>query len=285
VEIHERGVEKAETVCAVSDGADWIPKFVDYHRQDAVRILDFAHAMEYVAQAGQAAHEQLSCPEELTTTEERTKFKQARFQQWLKHQRHELKTGEADKVLAELSRLQTLMQESHVESAVETITKKLAYLRERQAMLTYATFQAQGYPIGSGSVESANKLVVQSRMKGAGMRWEPAHVNAMLALRNLACNDRWDQGWQAIRQRWQQEAQAQRRQRAARSSPQPADEPSSPAVPLVQTQASDHPKTPPAGMVTVTQQTLPVAERTGSQPTRPAATHPWRRPFLRRRLA
>jgi len=71
VEIHERGVEKAETVCAVSDGADWIPKFVDYHRQDAVRILDFAHAMEYVAQAGQAAHEQLPCPEELTTVEER----------------------------------------------------------------------------------------------------------------------------------------------------------------------------------------------------------------------
>ena len=35
VEIHERGVEKAETVCAVSDGADWIPKFVGYHRQDA----------------------------------------------------------------------------------------------------------------------------------------------------------------------------------------------------------------------------------------------------------
>jgi hypothetical protein len=117
------------------------------------------------------------------------------------------------------------------------------------------------------------------------MRWEPVHVNALLALRNLACNDRWDQGWQAIRHRWQQEAQAQRKQRAARSSPQPADEPSSPAVPPVQTQVSDHPEMPPAGMVTVTQQTRPVAERTGSQPTRPAATHPWRRSFLRRRLA
>ena len=108
--------------------------------------------MEYVAQAGQAAHEQLPCPEELITVEERTKFKQARFQHWLKQQRHELKTGEVDKVLAELSRLQTLMQESHVESAVQMITKKLAYLRERQVMLAYATFQAQGYPIGSGSV-------------------------------------------------------------------------------------------------------------------------------------
>ncbi len=244
-----------------------------------------AHAMEYVAQAGQAAHEQLPCPEELTTVEERTKFKQARFQQWLKHQRHELKTGEADKVLAELSRLQTLMQESHVESAVEMITKKLAYLRERQGMLTYATFQAQGYPIGSGSVESANKLVVQSRMKGAGMRWEPEHVNAMLALRNLACNDRWDQGWQAIRQRLQQEAQAQRRQRAARSSPQAADEPASPAALPVQTPPSDCTETPPAEKVTATQQTPPKAERTGSQTARPAATHPWRRPFLRRRLA
>ncbi len=244
-----------------------------------------AHAIEYVAQAGQAAHEQLPCPEELTTMEERTKFKQARFHHWLKQQRHELKTGEADKVLAELSRLQTLMQESHIESAVETITKKLAYLRERQAMLRYASFQAQGYPIGSGSVESANKLVVQSRMKGAGMRWEPKHVNAILALRNLACNDRWDQGWQAIRQRWQHEAQAQRRLRAIRSSPQAADKPTSPTALSVQTPPSDCTETPLAEKVSATQQAPPKAERTGSQTTRPAATHPWRRPFLRRRLA
>ncbi len=112
VETHQRGVEKAETVCAVSDGADWIPKFVDYHRQDAVRILDFAHAMGYVADAGQAAHEHLPCPEELTTAEERTKFKQTHFQQWLSHQRRELKAGDAGKVLDELARLQTLMRAS-----------------------------------------------------------------------------------------------------------------------------------------------------------------------------
>ena len=37
VEIHERGVEKAERVCAVTDGAEWIQKFVDVHRHDAVR--------------------------------------------------------------------------------------------------------------------------------------------------------------------------------------------------------------------------------------------------------
>jgi hypothetical protein len=30
VEVYRRGVETAGQVCAVSDGADWIPKFVDY---------------------------------------------------------------------------------------------------------------------------------------------------------------------------------------------------------------------------------------------------------------
>ena len=187
-EIHARGVEKAETVCAVSDGADWIPKFVDYHRQDAVRIQEAGSCHGVCGASGPSHPRAVALPR---GTHHHAgalpPFKQARFQQWLKHQRHALKTGEASKVLAELSRFQTLMQERHVESAVETITKKLAYVHERQAMLTYATFQAQGYPIGSGSVESANKLVVQSRMKGAGMRWFPAHVNAMLALRNLAC--------------------------------------------------------------------------------------------------
>ena len=43
VEIERRGVERARAVCAVQDGADWLQGFVDGHRQDAVRILDFAH--------------------------------------------------------------------------------------------------------------------------------------------------------------------------------------------------------------------------------------------------
>ena len=134
VAIRERGVEQAETVCAVSDGTDWIPKFVDYHRQDAGSCHGVCGASgpsrpRAVALPRGPHHPGGALPP----------FKQARFQQWLKQQRHALKTGEASKVLAELSRLQTLMQESHVESAVETITKKLAYVRERQAMLTYAT--------------------------------------------------------------------------------------------------------------------------------------------------
>ncbi|WP_420799352.1 hypothetical protein [Ktedonospora formicarum] len=44
-------------------------------------------------------------------------------------------------------------------------------------------------------VESANKLVVQARLKGSGMHWQHDHVNPMLALRNAVCNERWQEMW------------------------------------------------------------------------------------------
>src|SRR5947209_1051176 len=69
-------------------------------------------------------------------------------------------------------------------------------------LMQYPLFQQQGWPIGSGSVESANTCVVQKRLKGPGMHWERRNVNPMLALRTGVCNDRWDETMQqASRQR------------------------------------------------------------------------------------
>jgi hypothetical protein len=36
-------------VAAVQDGAEWIQSLIDAHRADAVRILDFYHAAEYIS--------------------------------------------------------------------------------------------------------------------------------------------------------------------------------------------------------------------------------------------
>lgn len=90
-------------------------------------------------------------------------------------------------------------------------------------MLDYAWFQARGYPIGSGSVESANTLVVERRLKGAGMHWALAHVNPMVALRTVACRDRWAEAWPQIVHHmrhhvWQRRVQ---QRRATRASPPP----------------------------------------------------------------
>jgi hypothetical protein len=46
----------------------------------------------------------------------------------------------------------------------------IAPAEKRAAQIQDAVFAARGYPRGSGSVESANRLVVDVRLKGAGTR-------------------------------------------------------------------------------------------------------------------
>ena len=77
--------------------------------------------------------------------------------------------------------------------------------------MQYHLFHQQGWPIGSGTVESANKLVVEARLKGAGMHWKRENVDPMLALRNIVCNDRWNQEWPNITQRLHQQVTQQRK--------------------------------------------------------------------------
>ena len=180
-ETHRRGIENSRTVCALADGAEWIRGFVDWHRSDAIRILDFMHAAEYVASAGHVIYGE-DTPE---------------FQVWFALQRRELKDGDPDKVLMTLEQL-LLPESAQTEKARQTISTSLNYLRARRGMIDYAKFQQAGYPIGSGAGEACHKFVIQTRLKGTGMRWAPAHVNPMAALRNLVCNNRWEEGWPHI---------------------------------------------------------------------------------------
>ena len=53
--------------------------------------------------------------------------------------------------------------------------------------------------MGSGSVESANKLGVQARLKGAGMPWKRENVNPMLCLRNARGSQRGEDAWRERR--------------------------------------------------------------------------------------
>jgi len=188
VETHQRGLENAGAVAAVMDGADWLQQFTDYHCPQAVRILDFAHAAQHVAAVAQALWGQDNAA---TTT-------------WTQQWTSSLQEHGPQPLLAELRRLQTLYPAS------EPLRLNLAYLEKRQTQLDYPRCRQQGWPIGSGMVESANKLVVEARLKGAGMHWQRGNVDAMLALRNLLCNDRWEQAWPHIKTRLVTQAQHRR---------------------------------------------------------------------------
>jgi hypothetical protein len=210
VETHRRGTETAGTVCAVMDGAEWEQGFVDRHRPDARRILDFPHAVGYLAQVAEAAWGD----------------DPMRRAAWLDGQRQELLTGDPARVLARLRAL--LAAAAPADPARETVAASLGYLEKRRAQVEYAAFAAAGYPLGSGPVESANKLVVEARLKGAGMHWAPAHVNPMVALRTIACGDRWAEAWPQLAAQQRRQARARAAARRPRPAPAPAAAPTSP---------------------------------------------------------
>lgn len=227
VETERRGTETAGVVVAVADGAAWIQGFVDLHRPDAVRILDFAHAAEHLTGVAQAAYGvgRPACAD------------------WLTAQCHALKHEEPTAVLAAVRAL----GEGHApQSVVGTAVIACAhYLEPRLAQMQYARFRALGYPIGSGSVESGHKVVMEARLKGAGMRWARRQINPMVALRTIACNDRWEEAWSGIvdtqRTAHRQRGAARRADRRAAATPVLLPVPSLPPARRRQTPATRPP--------------------------------------------
>jgi hypothetical protein len=233
--LHERGTERAGVVCAVLDGARWLQELVDHHRPDAVRILDFPHAVEHLAAAAQACWG----PGTLAATT------------WLEEQRRTLRTGNPAQVLDALLALPTPTPE-----AATVRAQVHAYLASRKDQIAYAHFAALGYPLGSGAVESANKLVVEARLKGSGMHWAPKQVNPLLALRGLQCSGQWDEAWTALTGQWRGQAC-----RSPRHPPQARE--LAPAMAVPRPAAPTPAPSPPCPKTMVD--------------GRPTAAHPWRR--------
>lgn len=201
-ELTRRGVSSHPgPIVAITDGAVWIQELLDLQYPQAVRILDIMHAIAFLADAAKAAFG----PGTAETSE------------WLAVQRHTLRRGDAGQVLAALTAL----------PAGDTRDTAIHYLSMRQAMLDYARCDAAGWPVGSGTVESANKLVIEARLKGAGMQWSRPNVNPMLALRTVDTNGRWAEAWPAI---WDHLRRPPRPSRLAAVPPAPAPPPP-PAVP------------------------------------------------------
>jgi hypothetical protein len=112
--------------------------------------------------------------------------------------------------------------------------------------MDYPTYQQQGWPIGSGSVESSHKLVVQARLKGPGMHWKPEQVNPMLALRLALLNERWSESWQdqdRLRQRQQHDKRQARQQQRLREQQAKQQKAQPPPVPVPATPKQTRQKT------------------------------------------
>jgi hypothetical protein len=248
VESYQRGTETAKVVCAVQDGAEWLQGLVDVLRPDAVRILDFPHAIEHLTTAAQPV---LGIGTPALTA-------------WLDEQAHTLKhaVDGARQVLTSIGKLPVQLAVDPI-AAAEARDRTVTYFTKRLAQVQYAAFQAAAYPIGSGSTESANKVVVEVRLKGSGMHWAREHVNPLVALRTVACTNRWAEVWPRISTRLRTEAEQRRRSRWRARHPTP-------------TPVAINIELPPR-TVTLAQPTAPARRGKSVVNGRPTALHPWKR--------
>jgi hypothetical protein len=188
VEMRRRRVAEAKEVSAVMDGADWCQMFTDKHRPDAVRILDFPHGAEHTSKLLEA----------LENTGMRFPSKM------LERCLHILKHRGPRPLLRMANRLESNLAQQR------GVNTHLDYLRKRETLMQYPEFRQKDWPIGSGMVESANKNVVEARLKGTGMHWERKNVNPMLTLRNAVCNGRWQEMWQKALNQYRKQQALQR---------------------------------------------------------------------------
>jgi hypothetical protein len=277
LEAQRRHLDGAATVVSPNDGALWIQGLLDLCAPQAIRILDEPHAAEHLGVLGRLVHGPLGLA----------------AGDWVARQRHALLTrltGPED-LLAELDRC--LVGGPHPAAPrtaldpdpAAALAREVAYFHHRVDQIRYALFRHALYPIGSGCVESGHAVVIAPRCKRAGMRWAPAHLNPLLVLRGIDANDRWVATAPAIwahlqtsRRQAHRTAQQQRRTlrllRAAETT-----EGGSEAVPRLDTRiAAAAPA--PAATTPPTAPAPPPRLRAAPSPPRPAANHPWRRPFL-----
>lgn len=246
VEMRRRGTGQAKAVCAVTDGADWIQGFIDLHRPDALRVLDFPHAAEHLTLLLEALQQA------------GMKLPPNAFDRCL----HILKRRGPGPLVRCYDRLPANYKE------LEVVQKQMQYFGKRLSLMQYPDSQRDGWPIGSGMVESANKVVVQARLKGAGMHWAPKHVNPMLALRTAVCSERWEEAWQDSVTEQQRQRQSQRKLQATARMQSQLSSMLLLLLPL-------RPPTPKSA----TPSAPPVAEPAATLPgsSRPSAHHPWKR--------
>jgi hypothetical protein len=156
-----------ETVL-LSDGAAWIRNIAQECFPDAQQILDFFHLSENVHEY--AKH--YFGPNE------------SEYRPWAERICGELRKSRHPGVLREL--------ETHDKTKAGNCSVNLSgYITNNINNIDYAAYEQNGYFIGSGAIESGNKIVLQQRLKQAGMRWNVETAQNLLTLKAKAESGLW----------------------------------------------------------------------------------------------
>jgi hypothetical protein len=157
-------IPQAADSSVTADGAAWIWNLANDLFPDSVQIVDWFHACEHLAQASHALY-----PDD-----------DAAAQRWYSSSKNHLFLGEVFLII------HTLQQAG--------LDDLCHYFQTHQRRMQYHLFQEEGYPIGSGSVESEIKQF-KARLTGPGMRWSRPAAQRMFVIRAAVLEGSFDTLW------------------------------------------------------------------------------------------
>jgi hypothetical protein len=166
----QNNVDTYNEIVFVSDGTVWIWRLVEKYFPQAVQIVDWYHASQYLAPIAEAAFDADT----------------GQAQEWLTQARTDLWEGRLQEVL---QACRTFLRHAHARPFVE---KAIIYYTNNEKRMDYARFRKQGYLIGSGTIESACKQIAAARLKCSGARWTLAGVIATAKARAAWLSKSWN---------------------------------------------------------------------------------------------
>lgn len=176
-----QGLSMRTEVQCIGDGAPWIASQADrIFGANCTFVLDFYHAAEYLSKASK-----IHAP--------------ADPDKWLEKQKSDLRAGHVSRALDRLVVQPKDGKACEIEHCCPA-RKCYRYLMARRDQLGYKKAKLNGYPIGSGEVESAHRTIIQRRLKIPGAWWLPKTATDMLGLRCIRANQDWVAYWEDYQQ-------------------------------------------------------------------------------------
>jgi len=155
-----QGYGRYKQTVVLCDGAAWIRNMCEELFPDATQILDLFHLYENTYEYAKVVFHN-----------DETKYKP-----WAEDVMVKFKTGKKEEALEQIEKL---FNGKLPKGTVNLPT----YVRNNMDRIDYARYAGQGYYVGSGAIESGNKVVLQKRLKLAGMRWNESTAQCLLSLR------------------------------------------------------------------------------------------------------
>ncbi len=149
-----------KNVIFISDGATWIRNMINEFYPNAIQILDLFHLKENISDYAKVIF----------------KDNDTKIKNFCERTIERIYNKEFDLIFKELKKYQDIKLPTGVVNLA-------SYIENNKNKMDYRLYESNGWFVGSGAIESSNKIVAQRRLKQSGMRWSVKGAQFLLSLR------------------------------------------------------------------------------------------------------